>query len=247
MPCEPTVPVPEQAFLSNGSYVRDRLEKFCCSVQHYATSKTEKEYVEQLRTSCAALDEEVGNIPEPPIVAPTFKVLLREYLHDCKAFFQDMNHTLSNIVRKRTLFSDRIGIWTDQSIRLCPQFWLRQLHRDRFESLSDAWKSVIIKYGVAITHLHRASRLVALSQKSVDLYEELRHVGHSNWDPLQFPETLLLEAESGIMVRKEQELVASHMRSPQNGENAVLQLLMGGGKSSTIVPMLGAHFTDKKK
>jgi hypothetical protein len=85
-----------------------------------------------------------------------------------------------------------------------------------------------------------------LSDKPVDLCEELRYVGYSNWHPLQFPETLLLEAESGIMVREEQELIASHMRSPKH-DNAVLQLLMGGGKSSTIVPILVAYFTDKKR
>jgi hypothetical protein len=64
---------------------------------------------------------------------------------------------------------------------------------------------------------------------------------------LQFLETLLLEAESGIIIRKEQEFIASHMRSPKNSNNAVLQLLISGGKSSTIVPTLITYFTDKKK
>lgn len=57
----------------------------------------------------------------------------------------------------------------------------------------------------------------------------------------------VLEAESGIMLREEQELIASHMRSPKNGGNAVVQLLMGGGESSTIVPILAAYLTDKEK
>ncbi|KAH8693432.1 hypothetical protein GQ44DRAFT_599094, partial [Phaeosphaeriaceae sp. PMI808] len=61
------------------------------------------------------------------------------------------------------------------------------------------------------------------------------------------PETLLLEAESGIMVRKEQELIAAHMRTPKNVYNIVLQLLIGGGKSSTIVPIVAAYLTDEEK
>ena len=121
------------------------------------------------------------------------------------------------------------------------------MHRDQFETLSPAWKSTIIKYGVAITHLQRAKRLVALSDKSFDLCEELRHTGHSNWDPMHFPETLLLEAKSGIMIRREQELVARHMRLPPDADNVALQMLMGGGKSSTIIPILAAFFTDKEK
>jgi hypothetical protein len=247
MPCEPTISDVTQPLPSNDVNIQDRLEKLCCSLEGYTSSRTEKDYVEQLRASCASRNEQVGSSPELPYVAASFLKLLQQYLCDCKIFFEDLNHALAERVRTRSLFSDRIGLVTNHSIRLSPQFWLRQLHRDRFELLSDVWKSIIVKYGVAITHLHRATRLVALSNKPVDLCEELRHIGHSNWDPLQFPETLLLEAESGIMIRKEQELIARHMRLPKNWENIVLQLLMGGGKSSTIVPILAAYLSDKEK
>jgi hypothetical protein len=247
MPCEPTILNAAQPLSSNTSNSREKLEKLCCSLENYARSRTEKDYVQQLRASCTALVEEVGSSSQLFSVAVGFPVLLQKSLCDCKAFFEDFNHALAKCVEENGTFSDRIELCTDHAIRLSPQFWLRQLHRDRFESLSDAWKSIIIRYGVAVTHLHRAQRLVALSNTPADLYEELRHVGHSNWDPLQFPETLLLEAESGIMVRKEQELIASHMRFPKNEDNTVLQLLMGGGKSSTIVPILAAHLTDREK
>ena len=246
-PCEPETPLQTISIPSNGSSNRDRLEELCRRLQNFAASGTEHDYVKQLRASCATLSEQVDSSPKLPNVAAGFPALLQKYLCDCKIFFLRFSHVLTRCVNNNNLFSDRIGLITNHSIRISPQFWLGQLHRDRFESLTDAWKSIIIKYGVAITHLHRAARLVALSDKPVDLCEELRHVGHSNWNPLQFPETLLLEAESGIMVRKEQEIIASHMRSPKNGDNAVLQMLMGGGKSSTVVPMLVAYFTDKKK
>jgi hypothetical protein len=246
MPCEPTIAYAVQSLSSDGRNVRARLEQLCDSLQNYATSKTERAYVEHLRTSCAALDEQICGSPEALNVSVGFKAQLQKYLRDCTTFLDDFNHTLAGCAGNSSLFSDRIGQSTSHSVRLSPQFWLSQLHRDRFDSLSDVWKSIIVKYGLAITHLHRAIRLVAFSNKPIDLYEELRHVGHNNWDPLHFPETLLLEAESGIMVRKEQEIIASHMRLPKNGENAVLQLQMGGGKSSTIMPTLAAYFTDKK-
>jgi hypothetical protein len=247
VPCEPKTPSPAQFIPANGSSNQDRLEHLCRSLQRFAASSTEHGYVRQLRVSCAALNEQVDSGLGLLDIAADFPALLQRYLCDCESFFENLNNALARFVSSSSLFSDRVGLSTDHSIRISPQFWLGQLHRDRFESLSDAWKSIIITYGVAITHLHRAARLVALSDKPVDLCEELRHVGHSNWDPLDFPETLLLEAESGIMVRQEQEFIASQMRSPKNGENAVLQLLMGGGKSSTILPILVAHFTDKKK
>jgi hypothetical protein len=230
VPCEPETPVPTPCIPVNGSSNKDRLEHLCQSLQHLATSRTEHHYVEQLRASCAALSEQVSSGLEPPCVAPAFVALLQKYLCDCEIFFKRFNDVLTTRVNNNSWFSDRIGLITNHSIRISPQLWLGQLHHDRFDSLSDAWKFIIINYGMAITHLHRAARLVSLSDKPVDLYEELRHVGHSNWDPFQFPETLLLEAESAIMVRIEQELIAGHMRSPKNGDNAVLQMLMGGGE-----------------
>ena len=71
-------------------------------------------------------------------------------------------------------------------------------------------------------HVQRAQRLNDLSSKPVELAEEYRHRGHINWDPEEFPETLVIEAESGVLVRKEQEAIAGHMRNPENGKNAVV-------------------------
>lgn len=69
-------------------------------------------------------------------------------------------------------------------------------------------------------------------------------MGHVNWNPFEFPETLLIEAESGIMVRKVQEQIAGEMRHPSSGHNAVMQLNMGEGKSSVIVPIVAVHLAD---
>jgi hypothetical protein len=158
-----------------------------------------------------------------------------------------LHDALGQAVKSHCPFSDRIALYLQHCPRISPTFWLSQLHKDRFGGLSESWKSAILEYGLAITQLHRAQRLAALINKPVELIEELRHVGHTNWNPREFPETLLLEAESGIMVRAEQEFIASEMRTPKDNENVVMQLLMGGGKSSTIVPILAAHLTDRQR
>lgn len=137
--------------------------------------------------------------------------------------------------------SDKIGVRVQHSPRLSPTFWLSQLHSDRFVHLSEAWKDTMVEYALAITSLHRARRLLALSDRFAELIEESSHAGHKNWKPEEFPETLLLEAESGILIRAEQEDIASEMRNADAG-NIVLQLLMGGGKSSTIVSNVGSLF-----
>ncbi|KAM3543277.1 hypothetical protein ARSEF1564_003807 [Beauveria bassiana] len=77
-----------------------------------------------------------------------------------------------------------------------------------------------------------------------DLVKELLNVGHTNWKPTDSPESLLLEVESGILIREVQEHIASEMRSPAAEKNAVMQLNMGEGKSSVIVPIVAAYLAD---
>ena len=70
------------------------------------------------------------------------------------------------------------------------------------------------------------------------------NVGHSNWIPHQHPESLLLEIESGILIRGVQEEIAAEMRDPSTSTNSVMQLNMGEGKSSVIVPMVATSLAN---
>lgn len=106
----------------------------------------------------------------------------------------------------------------------------------------------MVAFGLAITEVHRAQRLLNTFNKDLSsLPQELAHEGHENWNPAEFPETLLLEVEGRFTVRRVQEEIAKHMRDPPGGRNAVLQLNCGEGKSSVIVPMVAAALSDKKK
>jgi hypothetical protein len=54
-----------------------------------------------------------------------------------------------------------------------------------------------------------------------------------------------MEIKSAIMIREVQEQIASEMRSPSSsGTNAVMQLNMGEGKSTVIIPMVAAALAD---
>jgi hypothetical protein len=249
-PCEPGFPTKEAHESSHGDIQDTRLERLCTTLHSLAKSKCESNYVDALRDSCvslAALHASDSGLPDAWLGDDTIRDLLQEYLHNCRRYFKAFNMALQQVVANSGSLGDRVGMLLQHSPRISPTFWLAQLHRDRFYTLSESWKTTIIEYGLAVTQLHRAQRLIALVDKPADLMEELGHVGHSNWDPRDFPETLLLEAESGILIRREQEFIASHMRNSQDAINIVLQLLMGGGKSSTIVPMVAAYLTDRKK
>lgn len=66
-------------------------------------------------------------------------------------------------------------------------------------------------------------------------------------DPEEYPEWLLLEVENNILIRPEQAQIASEMIDPQSGSNSIMQLNMGLGKSSVIVPIVAATLADRTK
>ncbi|GJC90040.1 hypothetical protein ColLi_12878 [Colletotrichum liriopes] len=99
-----------------------------------------------------------------------------------------------------------------------------------------------------MTQLQRAERMLACWDDPTTLTNELQNPGHANWKPLDYPDTLLLEVESGIMVREVQESIADKMRDPPSARNAVnMQLNMGEGKSSVIVPIVAAALADSSR
>ncbi|KAL6877133.1 hypothetical protein J3F83DRAFT_759426 [Trichoderma novae-zelandiae] len=104
-------------------------------------------------------------------------------------------------------------------------------------------KDALILHGCAIAELQRLRRLrtaiLRRDQRGID--EELRNIGHENWDPAEEnPDWLLLEIDSNILIRADQIDVARATLNPASGENSLLQLNMGRGKTSCIMPMAAA-------
>lgn len=109
---------------------------------------------------------------------------------------------------------------------------------------SDEWKRVLVDFGIAITAMQRAERLVVCRSNQSELLSELLNPGHQNWDPFIHPDWLLLEIENGILIREEQAQIAKEMIVPSSGSNSIMQLNMGLGKSSVIVPIVAAELAD---
>ncbi|CAG8984161.1 hypothetical protein HYALB_00008163 [Hymenoscyphus albidus] len=131
--------------------------------------------------------------------------------------------------------------------RLSPSILIGLLARFNAVQLTPAWKTAIVYYAMALANIQKAERLVACGKRDVDILNELTNVGHANWDPMEFPEWLLLELESNILIRPEQAQIAREMIAPRSGTNAIMQLNMGLGKSSVIVPLVSATLADGSK
>ncbi|OCK82068.1 hypothetical protein K432DRAFT_424453 [Lepidopterella palustris CBS 459.81] len=145
----------------------------------------------------------------------------------------------------------RIALLTDMWPRLSRMSLLQHLSSTKIANLSAEWRTCLIQYGAAITDLQRAHRLiVAFTNRSgdpMDLLKELSNPGHEAWNVNKYPDWLLLELESNLLIRPVQARIAEFMIQPLSGSNSVIQLNMGEGKSSVIVPIIAAILANMEK
>jgi hypothetical protein len=109
---------------------------------------------------------------------------------------------------------------------------LEQLRSSYNHSFGKNMREAFISYGTLITTLQQLLRIkqAQLKRNPSKLLEELANAGHENWNPLRFPDWLLLEIDSDMLIRCEQIDVAHAIISPGSRSNSVLQLNMGKGE-----------------
>ena len=217
-----------------------------------AKSDYESQYVEQLRDSTKSLEDKRHAV-KVSLHRDELEKVTRDYLLRCEEHSREIHDAIlarmslsdkadrDNLAHRSTL---RILANIKMAPRFSPELFLQQLTRKRWSQLPTEWKTCFVTYGLSITALQRAKRLVSLVDHPEELVRELQNPGHSNWDPYEFPESLLLEIENGLLIRDVQEQIARQMRNIQPGQNAVMQLNMGEGKSSVIVPIVAAALAD---
>lgn len=214
----------------------DRLDQLLNRLEQTANVLYTREYVAHLRVSMSSLQ----SWQEVRISDYDFTDVERELREQIQACSQHVRVIFDHLtgVAKANIDEGSSHAWTiDQRPRVSPSFFLRQLVRQRWEGTLQSWKSCLIAYACSLVLLQRLRRLLALHRSPADFVEEFINTPHQSWDPLQFPQYLLLEVESGIVIRSVQEEIAREMKAATT-KNVVMQLNMGEGKSSVIVPMV---------
>ncbi|KAI9771414.1 MAG: hypothetical protein M1839_002804 [Geoglossum umbratile] len=137
------------------------------------------------------------------------------------------------------------GIWPC----ITPITVLEQLRSTTAFVFGDRMKESIITYASSITTLQRLMRIedAHLKGNKQRLQEEQENAGHANWEPLTRPDWILLEIDANILIRPGQVNVALATISPSSKSNSVLQMNMGQGKTSCIMPMVAAVLADTRK
>lgn len=209
----------------------------------------QRSYIEELRHSMASLAPPRRRMvvqPDDPAIRPT----LEQHLQAARTEHNAIN-TRVNLAATGTSLAHQLSKTATLYPRLSPVFFLQRLTRTFWPSLPPLWRQSLVNLALALIHLQRASRLAShardLPARWSDLQRELSNSGdHANpsWDSLVYPEGLLLEIEQDILIRPVQNAIAAKMRSPPDGKNVVMQLNMGEGKSSVIVPLVAIALAD---
>ncbi|KAI8955187.1 hypothetical protein F4801DRAFT_378012 [Xylaria longipes] len=201
-------------------------------------------YARDLRQSLTAF-EETAKRPESQMMAsvPSFAVL-KAALEYAKTRVRDVWIAITAAFALHDSRNHWLEIGAIRPVSTVTEL-LKLLRSTESLQFGPGMKEAIISYGLAITYLQHLIRIHrALSRRnSQALDNELCHLGHENWEPMKVPDWLLLEIDSDILIRAEQAVVARAIINPELG-NGVLQLSMGKGKTSCIIPMVEAVLAD---
>ncbi|KAJ6561074.1 hypothetical protein DFH09DRAFT_1035925 [Mycena vulgaris] len=130
-----------------------------------------------------------------------------------------------------------------------PESLVRQLSREAWHVLPESWKITLSRYAEGLAEKQQRRRIAVLSRSGFE-GERAREVetrGSQGWDPRVYPDWLLVQLDADLLIRPVQASIAQNMMSPDNKKNALMQLNMGEGKSSVIVPIISAALANGKQ
>lgn len=223
----------------------DALVDMLTSLKSKVSLEYERQYVDELRQSSTDLCQTTLSQPDEDWLS-TLKTSLPEHLAQGETAIAQAFTSMRDWLLPNESAGDIERILTRANFvpRCSRIFLLQRLRSTVFRILPDKWKRTIVAYGRQVVAYQQARRLMLLQNNATDFLREIDNLGHDAWDPSIFPEWLLLECESDIKIRNVQQEIARTMTHPPENHNAVMQLNMGEGKSSVIVPMVTTALGD---
>ncbi|KAJ6627951.1 hypothetical protein B0H10DRAFT_1992855 [Mycena sp. CBHHK59/15] len=158
----------------------------------------------------------------------------------------DPDATIQGHLRPETLLQRSLhqtGQWPSTG----PESLVRQLSQEYRHRLSEPWKAVLSRYAARLSDVQQQRRLDLLSRSGFEAgraREAEKRGGSQGWSPTEYPDWLLIQLDADLLIRPLQASIAKQMMFPENNSNALMQLNMGEGKSSVIVPIVSAALAD---
>ncbi|KAK6535550.1 hypothetical protein TWF694_002004 [Orbilia ellipsospora] len=219
------------------------------------TSQFQREYADDLRKSIDALRDFQGNTGSKELPIPI--ELLEEHVSDWGQYVGDIEKAIRSRLEP-IYFNRSIRVIAGQEILYKAGLWprvtvftlLRLLsYHSSADPIDGGWKKAIVAYGIGLRELRRAERLreLAMREDVLGFWEALADDPRVNWNAMDNPDWLLLELENNFCMRDVQAEIAKEMINPTSGKSSVMQLNMGEGKSSVIIPAVAATLANGAK
>lgn len=223
------------------------LDSLLTKLSEEATKRYEIDYAADITSSLKAFR---GSQRTPQslieLTVAERQLLTEKYLSQCQSQVDNYYAAIVDALWSNSQPA-QVAVAAQLSPRLSPICLLRKLSGVDAEKLTTKWKNPLLEYALAISQLQRAQRILNCVNSDSDMVCEVENRGHEGWDPQAYPEWVLLEVENNFLIRPVQARIAQQMISPPSGRNSVMQLNMGEGKSSVIVPIVAATLADRKK
>ena len=109
---------------------------------------------------------------------------------------------------------------------------LLSLHHRR--EVHDDWKAALVSCVERLATTQRKRRIAAFEYLGLqsERAKETANRGGQGWEALKYLDWLLIQLDANLLIRPVQASIAHEMMSPKSGQNTVMQLNMGEGKSS---------------
>ncbi|THY63972.1 hypothetical protein D6C98_00911 [Aureobasidium pullulans] len=207
---------------------------------------THPEYIEALRASHLALTKH--KIDMSSQIVPLAPGRIEKHHEKLAIHVQTLLDSVQQALSPITP-AQKILLAADLWPRISRLRLLQSLSAKKVGSVSLKWKSNLLNLAGKIASLQRSERMLKCHKAGSlsALWAELKHEGRDGWSSEKYPSWLLLEIENNITIRPIQAEVAMEMIAPRSGQNSVLQLNMGEGKSSVILPMIVAALADGQR
>ena len=239
------------------------LHQLITAVGANAVNLFQHRYVSSLRTSAEYFRSEMTLVAHPEVTQT--KLLAAEALADhcarCRANYVEALHDLQRHLGPRN-YSEHAVEQSGQWPCTTTHGLLRCLASTSPIALPDNWKKGLIAFSLLALELQRARRLLLLHLENLheELSSELQNGGCDGWDATAHPDWLLIQVcsschlftyllsqvpllyqlQGNFLIRRVQVEVANEMISPRSGDNTTMQLNMGEGKTSVIIPIVAA-------
>lgn len=213
--------------------------------QRRATRPHEEEYAQKTRQSAAALQNRNDfklSRNWDHCLATCVKDYGQEIEKRLQARIQAVQKTLEGVVSDQNFL--RVVQNSDSMPRISLLFLLRQLSFPLSEELSREWKLLLGEIATLCRDSQHMRRLSEAKADNDNLLNELKTIDRNSFDSSFLPELELLEIDLDLCMRHNQLEVAERMMRPLEDQNAVMQLNMGEGKTSVIMPIICASIAD---